>query len=185
MNIAGSTAQQLFFSLLAVSYLACSEASPPSSPDEGASGVGAAAGEDDGAGGVQDEGAGGDTSAPIDLLEKARSLDYRNWTRAPGFAVRQPSQGPHAASVDIYVNDVVVDALGGPSLSAFPDGSFIVKDGFDGDELALIALMEKRAGAWEYAEYYGADEQKYTGTVDVCVTCHAAGSDFVRAFSLP
>jgi hypothetical protein len=149
-----------------------------------------------GAGG-QVEGAAGDTSLPNDaqggaaseedLLSRARAQSYRSWQLAPGFAERTPSRGPHATSVDIYVNEVLSRALSEVGLEAWPDGAFIVKDAFSSSgDLALIALMEKRAGAWHYAEHFGPEgERKYEGPSQVCVDCHQGGSDFVLAFPLP
>jgi hypothetical protein len=84
----------------------------------------------------------------------------------------------------MFVNDVVADALAADSvLTEWPEGSIIVKDGYTDDgELALIALMEKRADGWFWAEYDGDGEILYSGVPDVCVDCHDSGSDFVLAF---
>lgn len=129
----------------------------------------------------------GDDQAPEEaaaLLERIRAEDYRAWERAPGYETRQPAASPHADEVDIYVNSIVADALAGEALDEWPVGALIVKDGWDGDDLELIALMEKQEDGWFWAEYFDGDS-KYSGRPEVCLDCHDAGDDYVLAFSLP
>ncbi|MEZ4381888.1 MAG: hypothetical protein R3A79_11085 [Nannocystaceae bacterium] len=118
--------------------------------------------------------------------------DYRAWARAPGeyLTPLAPSSGPHGAFVDIYVNDVVAQALLAEpgTLAAWPVGSIIVKDGWEdeGETLRFIALMEKTADGWYWEEYIDDFQAPaYKGAPEVCTGCHAAGSDSVRAFALP
>ncbi len=120
--------------------------------------------------------------------------DYRGWARAPGdYQVPLvPTQGTHGAYIDIYINDVIAEALldGAESLSSWPTGSIIVTDGFDdaeGTSLRQVAVMEKRADGWYWEEYDAADldEAIFMGTPDICIDCHAAGHDFVRTLDLP
>lgn len=119
------------------------------------------------------------------LLRQIREEGYSSWQRAPGYPTRQPANSPHSDSVDIYVNTVVADALVGPPITSWPEGSIIVKDGFSGGNLELVAVMQKVDGEWFWAEYFGG-EADYSGKPDVCLDCHRrSGSDFVRAFSLP
>ena len=126
--------------------------------------------------------------------EQLEAVDYRNFARAPGYeSPRAASTAPHGDFVDIYMNDVVVDALAnGPldaPLDAWPDGSLIVKDGWgsaDGDDWEFLAAMEKRDQQWFWAEYRGGDEVIYAALEDpTCTGCHDAGSDGVLAFTLP
>ncbi len=119
-------------------------------------------------------------------LASAEDQSYRSWDRAPGWPGRTESDAPHGGSVDIYINDVIADALAvGEPLKLWPQGSMIVKDGWDGSDLELIALMEKRSDGWFYAEYDDEGDPIYSGHPDVCIDCHTRGSDFVRAFRLP
>lgn len=120
------------------------------------------------------------------LLAKVRADPYTSWDRAPGYESRRASSAPHADAVDIYVNDRVAEvlALGTPS-QRWPVGSIVAKDGFDGSDLELIALMEKRADGWFWAEYDSDGDPLYSGRPEVCLDCHASGSDYVRAFRLP
>jgi hypothetical protein len=132
-------------------------------------------------------GCGGDDQDPQGasrLYDRIQRDDYRSWRRAPGYEERRPSAGPHASEVDIYVNDVVEEALKNQGLDAWPDGSLVVKDGFDGAELELVAVMEKRGGSWYWAEYFDGVAM-HSGAVSICIDCHRAGSDYVRAFALP
>jgi hypothetical protein len=122
-----------------------------------------------------------------DLLDKVQADDYRSWQRAPGYESRVGSDAPHSDAVEIFVNDVVAGALAaGPGTPEWPVGSVIVKDGYTDDgELDLIAIMEKRDGGWYWAEYSEDGTALYSGEPGICTDCHASGSDFVRAFSLP
>jgi hypothetical protein len=127
-----------------------------------------------------------DRAPAHDPLARVRSEEYRTWQRAPGFSSRASSNGPHADSVDIYVNDVLADVLtAGAPLERWPSGSTIVKDGYDGSELRIVAIMEKRTSGWHWAEYDSADTELSAGVPEVCIACHDSGSDYVLAFELP
>ena len=121
-----------------------------------------------------------------DLLADIRAQGYRGWERAPGWPARASSSAPHGDEVDIYVNQVVSDALASAApLGAWPLGSIIAKDGWDGSDLEHIAVMQKRSDGWFWAEYDGDGEPVYSGHPDTCTDCHQRGSDHVRAFGLP
>lgn len=127
-----------------------------------------------------------DDAGARELLAAVRADDYRAWVRAPGYESRRTSDAPHSDAVDIYVNDVVQLVLDEPrGVREWPVGSVIVKDGFDGSHLDLVAIMEKRQGGWYWAEYDDEGEPDYSGKPDTCIDCHRSGSDFVRAFALP
>lgn len=120
------------------------------------------------------------------LLTTLEAEPYREWARAPGYASRTPSDAPHSDEVEIFVNDVVVEALGQSGLEAWPVGAQIVKEGYDADgALDLIAVMEKRDDGWFFAEYDADGEPLYSGAPTICTDCHASGGDYVRAFALP
>jgi len=127
----------------------------------------------------------GDDEAPAAaraLLDRVKAEDYRSWSRAPGFETRKPSRAPHSDAVEIFINEPLVDALeSDPIVDAWPVGSIIVKEGWDDDGLELIALMEKRADGWFWAEFFDSDS-RYSGTPEICIDCHRSGDDFVRAF---
>lgn len=120
------------------------------------------------------------------LLARVRADGYRTWDRAPGYEARRESDAPHSDAVDIYLNDRVAEvlALAKPQ-KAWPEGSVIVKDGFSGSSLALIAIIEKRGDGWYWAEYDAAGDPDYSGHPQLCIDCHQRGSDYVRAFALP
>ena len=120
------------------------------------------------------------------LLEKIRADRYTTWDRAPGYEKRRPSSAPHSEAVDIYVNDRVAEVLAlGEPVQSWPVGSIIAKDGFDGADLELIAVVEKRADGWFWAEYDDDGDPDYSGRPEICTDCHRSGSDYVRAFRLP
>lgn len=132
-------------------------------------------------------GSSGDDQAPAEaaaLWQRIHAERYRELPRAPGYPGRTPSSAAHGDSVDIYVNDKVQQALATPGLTAWPDGSLIVKDGWAGPSLKFVAAMEKRGGKWFWVEWDEDGDAKYSGAPSLCTGCHASGSDFVRAFSL-
>jgi hypothetical protein len=138
------------------------------------------------------DGSGGSaTAGGATLLDEVAG--YRDWARAPGdFAMPlAPSSGPHGSFVDIYINDVVEQALLAEpgTLEAWPVGSIIVKDGWEDAEgtLRFVALMEKTDDGWYWEEYAddNLESPLYAGSPGVCVNCHGAGNDSVRAFALP
>jgi len=117
------------------------------------------------------------------LLARVQADGYRSWDRAPGWEERRASSGAHAKAVDIFVNDRVAEALATqPERAALPAGSVIVKDGYDGDDFRLTAIMEKRNDGWYWAEYSAAGDPSFSGHPNVCLNCHRTGNDFVRAF---
>ena len=123
-----------------------------------------------------------------DFLEALRDADYQSFQTAPGYDTRQPSSAPHGGNVEIFIDATVVAALGMDSLQAWPDGSLIVKDGYNnaGDHV-LLAAMEKRGTDWFWAEYELPSERIIAAGFNegICTGCHSSGDDFVRAFSFP
>jgi hypothetical protein len=118
------------------------------------------------------------------LWDRIHELDYRTWERAPGYASRRPSDAPHSAAVEIFVSEVVSDALrADTTLTRWPVGSLIVKDGWDGGDLELVAVMLKREDGWYWAEYDAEGSAAYSGAPSLCIGCHSSGDDFVRAFA--
>jgi hypothetical protein len=120
------------------------------------------------------------------LFTKVQTQKYRTWQRAPGYEVRRKAGSPHSDEVDIYVNPTIADVLakklpGG----TWPVGSLIVKDGFKGGALDLVAIMEKRADGWYWAEYGNDGTPQFSGRPSVCTDCHESGADSVRAFGFP
>lgn len=127
-----------------------------------------------------------DPEGASELWQALQLSEYRTWERAPGYPARQPSGAPHGNAVDIFINQTAAQAVVSPStMSQWPTGTVIVKDGYDDGELELVAVMEKRLTGWYWAEYDGEGEALYSGKPDLCLDCHQSGSDFVRAFPLP
>jgi hypothetical protein len=127
-----------------------------------------------------------------DLLARIEADDYRSWARAPEWPepLLPADGGPHGAYLDMFVNDVVDDAVvSGAAIDEWPEGSIIAKDAYtdeQGDDLRFIALMEKVDGKWFWAEYRPDGEVAYAGLEDpTCTGCHDAGADGVLAFGFP
>jgi len=126
-----------------------------------------------------------DPEGAAELWDRIHTAEYRSWQRAPGYETRRDSDAPHSEAVDIYVNDVIAAALAAEeSFTAWPTGSLIVKDGFDG-ELEIVAAMEKRQDGWYWVEWDAEGSSDYSGKPDICTGCHQSGADYVRAFDFP
>jgi hypothetical protein len=120
------------------------------------------------------------------LLAKLQAANYRSWPRAPGWETRQPTSAPHAEDVDIFVDPKTAKLFAdGTKLTSWPVGTTIVKDGWDGDDLEIIAVMEKREDGWYWAEFNGSGKPLFSGRPSICTNCHDGGADFVRAFGFP
>jgi hypothetical protein len=127
-----------------------------------------------------------------ELYERITVLNYKKFVRAPGFEKRTQSEAEmqhffkEPLTVDIYMNEIVEEALTKDSIEEWPVGSLLVKDGFLDDKLELISVLEKREDGWFYAEWNGEATAKTAGyAVQVCIGCHASGDDMVRAFRFP
>lgn len=134
------------------------------------------------------------TSPEADRIrDQLYAADYAaTFARAPGWeSPRQPDAGgAHGPFIDIYINEVVSDALAdGGALERWPDGALIVKDGWndpEGEEHLFFAFMERRPEGWFWGEYRG-DGSLVAAGVDEprCANCHRAGQDAVFTFGLP
>lgn len=111
----------------------------------------------------------------VALLADVRAADYRSWAPMPGFEAAQPSRSPHGNAVEVFVNRILADAIdGGPP---WPDGSVVVKDGYDGDRQIGRAIMRKSGGEWFFANFTADDRLIAASDGPGCVDCHAAGRD--------
>jgi hypothetical protein len=120
------------------------------------------------------------------LWQSIHDQDYRSFARAPGYEALRDSNAPHGDRVIIYINALLAQTLAARQpIEAWPEGSLIVKDGFDGSDLELVAVMEKRAAGWYWAEYAADGDASYSGSPDLCTSCHSSGDDYVRAFGFP
>jgi hypothetical protein len=126
-----------------------------------------------------------DPEAAEAFWNQIQTDDYRSWERAPNHEERVPSRAAHGDSVDVFINQVVVDALADETTSSWPTGSIIVKDGYDGDDLMFVAGMEKVDSVWFWVEYNGDGDTLFSGAPTICTGCHRIGDDWVRSFFLP
>lgn len=128
-----------------------------------------------------------------ELLTQVQAAKYRTWPRPSGREMRKGSAGPHGFAVDVFINEVVVEAAAnkdGLGRMAWPEDATIVVEGFAApmDEAPTqIAVMQKRHGSWYWEQYQAEDLERprFAGRPDVCVGCHGGGQDFVRSFALP
>jgi hypothetical protein len=114
-------------------------------------------------------------------------------TRAPGWPERRASFTAHSREVEVFVNDVVMKTFdeGAPAIAEWPVGSIVRKDGYSGGEKKIVAVMEKRADGWHWAELDADGEPLWSaanGKPDICVECHdnrAKYSDWIYSFEFP
>jgi len=106
---------------------------------------------------------------------------YQAWQTAPGYETTQPAKGPHGKSVQTFIDPNVVDTLAGPTVAAWPTGSMIVKDAYDGaGALQSIEYMQKTDQGWYYASFAPDGTVSKEGVeVEPCKACHDRGSDAV------
>lgn len=127
-----------------------------------------------------------DPSGAAQLWSRLHTNDYHGFSRAPGYPGKVASTSPHGDQVEIWVNPTVQAAIDAKApLSAWPDGSLIVKDGYKSGALKFVLAMEKRGTAWYWAEYVADGSVEYSGSPSVCTNCHGSGADSVRSFPLP
>ncbi len=123
------------------------------------------------------------------LWEKVNTgAGFKSWRRAPGYALRKPSFTAHNDAVEIYVSPELAGILETARVTEWPIGSIVVKEGFSGDSRRSVAIMEKRADGWFWAEYDDSGTSKYSGRPSVCIDCHVhrtSYSDWVYSFELP
>lgn len=132
----------------------------------------------------------GDDQAPdqaAELWSRIQNVGYRSFVRPPGFEQRVASSAPHGDNVEVFMNDVAAEVLRNAApTEAWPDGTLFVKDGYEDDgALDVVTAMEKRDGAWFWAEWNASGESIYSGTPEVCTDCHGSGRDFTRGVALP
>lgn len=126
------------------------------------------------------------------LWEKINAAPgFESWARAPSYATRKESHTAHSRFVDIYVSKEMSAALASPTpgVSTWPVGSILVKDSYtSGGDRTLVAVMERRADGWFWAEYDADGSTKYSGKPKICVDCHdnrEKYSDWVYSFEFP
>lgn len=123
-----------------------------------------------------------------ELWDRINASGYTTWGRPQRFPVRETSTTLHLDAVDIFTNPQLGDAERGLPIATWPDGSMIVKDGYSGGDKGIVAVMEKTAGVWFFAEYDGKGKVLFSGRPKICVDCHGAResySDWLYSMELP
>jgi hypothetical protein len=89
--------------------------------------------------------------------------------------------------VQIYIDPTLVQTLAGPAVTAWPVGSTIVKDAYDGTGAQIqVEYMQKTASGWYFASF-AIDGTLVKDGIEAqpCQGCHSSGSDSVKSFKLP
>ncbi len=131
-----------------------------------------------------------DPAGAADLWQRIQAAPgYRSWSRAPAVPERIPSFTAHADAIELFINKPMADTFtAGQPITEWPVGSIVVKDGFKGDTLKIVAVMEKRPDGWFFAEYNGDGDTLFSGRPKVCTGCHDNRkdySDWVYSIELP
>ena len=125
--------------------------------------------------------------APITDAKRATILwdkiqAYKTWKNPPGFEGLLESDTVHGDYVRFYANGIALTEM-----KDLPNGSIVVKEGFDDDEgdLNAITVMEKidgfseESGDWFFSRYDTAGKASKVNS-NSCIRCHkkADGGDF-------
>ncbi len=115
--------------------------------------------------------------------------DYWSWARLNIDRFADNFSGAHPQPKDVYINLDPADFVNddGTMKLPFPDGTVVIKERNDADELLVdrLYVMEKASGIWSYSFF---DRQSTTafggqelGIENFCSSCHqqAADDDFV------
>jgi hypothetical protein len=121
------------------------------------------------------------------LWQRIHDENYKAFQTAPGYEQPLASNAPHSDNTQVFLNATIAAALTGPSISEWPTGSLIVKEGTSDDgELDIVAVLDKRADGWFWAEYDGGGDVLFSGKPDTCIDCHSGSTnDFVWVLGLP
>lgn len=120
-------------------------------------------------------------AAQADQLKEAMA-GYADWETVPGFDEWEQGTSVHGRVVRYFVNDVALD-----NMADLPDGSIIVKEGYNRDRvLQAVTVMQRIEGVdpengdWFWARYSPSGELTHAGSVSMCIDCHqdADGDDF-------
>jgi hypothetical protein len=109
---------------------------------------------------------------------------YDGWSNAPSWPGIVAGEGPHGAFVQIWWNDVALDALDAGE-AELPVGAVLVKESYAdeaGASLNNVTVMWKaEAGAWTWARLGADGAVADAGALTSCSDCHSSGKDFVRS----
>ena len=127
-----------------------------------------------------------DTAAlgPSDEELLAAIDGYETWSNAPSWPGISAGEGPHGAFVQIWWNDLALDALSAGD-AELPVGAVLVKESYadeTGATLNNVTVMWKaEAGEWTWARLGADGAVADAGALSSCSECHASGKDFVRS----
>jgi hypothetical protein len=128
--------------------------------------------------------------------EDARAMDlwsdldgYDTWEQhADWTGIVASSDGTHGDYVSIWMNDTAAATIHAEGGGDMPEGSIIVKEGYNdeaGADIKGVTVMLKEEGwgddGWFWAKYDtdGSGGVQLAGAVSACAGCHAGGQDGV------
>jgi hypothetical protein len=127
----------------------------------------------------------------LDPADAALLEGYPGWTAltTPPASDLRSLGSAHPGDKAIYAGPAAIDAT-----NPYPQGTVVVKEARTGDELTLIAIMEKvrpndaATGGWRYVEYTrssGGQFSKVGLPESGCAGCHAAAKETDWVFYSP
>jgi hypothetical protein len=113
-----------------------------------------------------------------------QTTPYTNWSHWPGYPGKYPGKSPHGAYLELYANDVALQAA--KQGRDMPDGAILVKENYGRDQKTLLSITPMAkvkaynpdAGDWFWAKYSTDGKVVAAGKVDSCINCHRSGKDY-------
>jgi hypothetical protein len=135
-------------------------------------------------------------STPVISDEDTRAIDlwdelsgYETWEQhADWTGIVASEDGTHGDFVSIWMNDTAAAAINTGGGGDLPEGSIIVKEGYNdeaGADMKGLTVMLKEEGwgddGWFWAKFDtdGGGGIQLSGAASACSDCHASGQDAV------
>ena len=109
---------------------------------------------------------------------------YRKWQHWPGYPGKYPGRSPHGAYLELYANDIAIQAA--KAGEDMPYGAILVKENYGKDETTLMSITpmykvkgyNPDAGDWFWAKYSPKGDVMAAGKISSCIDCHRQGQDY-------
>jgi hypothetical protein len=123
------------------------------------------------------------------LLDSCKNQDHRYYQNN-GAILLSGASGPHG-TFKLRFNSVAFKALTNngklPVEGSFPEGSLVIKDVYNGNDISVYAFMYKRSGSWLWAEVKPDKQVLYSVNKNPsgCTGCHSqtGNRDLVVSFN--
>lgn len=114
----------------------------------------------------------------------SKTNSYKNWQHWPGYPGKYPGKSPHGAFLELYANDVAVQAA--KAGEDMPYGAILVKENYGKDKTTLMSVTpmykvqgyNPDAGDWFWGKYSPTGSVMAAGKVSSCIDCHRQEQDY-------